>query len=115
MKRYSFLAMYPIFEDTERSLRLGHDYALEEWRSAVARGKIPSLTTPQAVFTVRFTPYSFNEYPYKELIKNWVFNNFKNHRGDLCYRGKKYWDVEDLIAMLNLHNMLMELTVEVEE
>ena len=109
--KYTFFATYHVFDNEVYTLRLAQNLVLEEWRAYLDHQKIPFI--PEA--KVSFKTWDFSKYPYQELLKNWVFNNFKNHRGDLCYRGKKYWDVEDLIAMLNLKEMLMELTVEVEE
>lgn len=59
--------------------------------------------------------YKFLEYPYQELLKNWVWKHFTNSFGDLCSFGNVYGDIDNLIADLDVERKLIELTVETDE
>ena len=111
MKTYTFYACYHQFDDEAYTMRLAENLTLEEWRASLDHKKVPAISGAK----ITFTPYKFSEYPYQELLKNWVGRVFTNSFGDLCSFGEYFDTVEDLIKRLNQEKMLMELRVEVEE
>lgn len=111
MKRYTFLATYHNFDDAEYTLRLAENLALEEWRAALDHKKMIPIQSAK----LRFHAYNFRDYPYKELLKNYISTHYRNSWGDLCSFGEYFDDEEALIAKLDQEKMLMELTVEVDE
>lgn len=109
--KYTFLAVYTQLQNEDDTMRLAQDLVLEEWRAHLEHKKVPFI--PDA--KVSFKTYEFSKYPYKEPLKNWVWKNFTNSFGDLCFNGDVYYDVDELIYELDVEKKLMELTVEVEE
>lgn len=109
--KYTFLAVYTELPNEEDTLRLAQDLALEEWRAHLEHKKVPFIPNAK----VSFKTYKFSEYPYQELLRNWVWKHFTNSFGDLCSFGTVYTDIDELIADLDVERMLMELTVEVED
>ena len=108
---YTFYACYHQFDDEAYTMRLAENLALEEWRASLDHKKVPAISGAR----ITFTSYKFSEYPYQELLKNWVGRVFTNSFGDLCSFGEYFDNVEDLIKRLDQEKMLMELRVEVEE
>ena len=109
--KYTFLAVYHEFDDPIYTMRLAQDLVLEEWRAHLEHGKVPYI--PDA--KVSFKTYSFLKYPDHELLKNLVLANFTSSFGDLCFSGKVYENIYELIACLDKEKKLIELTVEVKE
>ena len=109
--KYTFLAVYHEFDDPIYTMRLAQDFVLEEWRTNLEHGKVPYISDAK----VSFKTYSFLKYPDQELLKNWVLANFTSSFGDLCFAGKVYENIYELIACLDKEKKLIELTVEVEE
>jgi hypothetical protein len=105
---YRFLATYPEFENIEYTMRFAQNLVLEEWRSALDHKKVPFIADAK----ISFKTYDISKYPYQELLKNWVYKNYRNSWGDLCSFGEFYDDVESLIAALDTQKKLIELTIE---
>ena len=108
---YTFYACYHQFDDEAYTMRLAENLALEEWRASLDHKKVPAISGAR----ITFTPYKFSEYPYQELLKNWIWKNFTNSFGDLCHHGIFYTDIDELLADLNVDKKLMELRVEVDD
>ena len=109
--KYTFLAVYHEFDDPIYTMRLAQDFVLEEWRAHLEHGKVPYIPAAK----VSFKTYSFLKYPDQEFLKNWVCANFTSSLGDLCFSGKVYETIYELIAVLDKEKKLIELTVEVKE
>jgi hypothetical protein len=109
--KYTFLAVYTELSNKDDTLRLAQDLVLEEWRAHLEHKKVPYIPNAK----VSFKTYNFLEYPYQELLKNWVWKHFTNSFGGLCSFGTVYTDIDELIADLDVERKLMELTVETEE
>ena len=109
--KYTFLAVYHEFDDPIYTMRIAQDLVLEEWRTNLEHVKVPYISDAK----VSFKTYSFLKYPDQEFLKNWVRVNFTNSLGVLCFAGKVYENIYELIAVLDKEKKLIELTVEVEE
>ena len=109
--KYTFLAVYHEFDDLIYTMRIAQDLVLEEWRTNLEHMKVPYISDAK----VSFKTYSFLKYPDQELLKKWVLANFTSSLGDLCFFGKVYENINELIACLDKEQKLIELTVEVEE
>ena len=109
--KYTFLAVYHEFDDPIYTMRIAQDLVLEEWRTNLEHMKVPYI--PDA--KVSFKTYSFLRYPDQEFLKDWVRANFTSNLGDLCFSGKVYETIYELIAVLDKEKKLIELTVEVKE
>ena len=107
--KYTFLAVYTELSNSDDTLRLAQDFVLEEWRAHLEHKKVPYISDAK----ISFKTYKFLEYPYQELLKNWVWKYFTNSFGDLCFKGDVYTDVEELIWELGVDHKLIELTIEV--
>ena len=109
--KYTFLAVYHEFDDPVYTMRLAQDLVLEEWRTNLEHVKVPYISDAKVSFKI----YSFLKYPDQEFLKNWVRANFTSSLGDLCFFGKVYENIYELIAVLDKEKKLIELTVEVKE
>ena len=109
--KYTFLAVYHEFDDPIYTMRLAQDFVLEEWRAHLEHAKVPYISDAK----VSFKTYSFLKYPDQEFLKNWVRANFTSSLGDLCFSGKVYENIYELIAVLDKEKKLIELTMEVKE
>ena len=109
--KYTFLAVYHEFDDPIYTMRIAQDLVLEEWRTNLEHMKVPYISDAK----VSFKTYSFLKYPDQEFLKDWVRANFTSSFGDLCFAGKVYENIYELIACLDKEKKLIELTVEVKE